>query len=166
MPKVKTKTTKTIQKRPIRWNDQHRALCHLLEEEIDGLVQYLRALHFLAVFLIIASTGAMTYAIRVLFENGQHAIIGFIVIIITAVVVILSSVYALRPWILPRFMMPLDVSQLEYDELMEVFASPQNYILLLKKHIEQLTESFLLPNAITLLVFGMSTAALLAIALP
>ncbi len=172
MSKAKTKTVRSKPKRAERWTEQHRALCHLLEEEINGLIQYLRALHFLAILLIISAAASITYAIRVLFENGQHAVIAFIVIIVTAAMVILASVYALRPWVLPRFLMPLDLSQLQFDELMDVFSSPREYILLLKKHIQQLTEAFLLPklrrlrHAITLLVFGMSIAALLAIALP
>ncbi|MBI4121896.1 MAG: hypothetical protein HY461_01045 [Parcubacteria group bacterium] len=144
----------------------------MLEEEVNGLNQYLRALHFLAVILIGASAGALTYAIRVLFENQQHAVIAFIVIILTAAGVILASVLALRPWVLPRFLMPLDLRQLEYEDLMAVFTSPKDYLLLLKKHIEQLTEGFLIPklarlrHAITILVLGMSIAALLAVALP
>lgn len=171
MPKAKTKRV-AIRKRSVRWTEQHRAVCHLLEEEIDGMIQYLRALHFLAVVLILAAAAAMTYAIRILFENGNHAVIAFIVILVTSTGVIALGILALRPWVLPRFLMPLDISNIDYDDLMAIGSSPQQYVMLLKNHIQQLTEAFLLPklrrlqHAITLFVFGMATAALLAIALP
>lgn len=173
MPKRTTKTkTEPRKARPERWMEHHRALCHLLEEELHGLVHYLRALHYLAIFLISASAAGLIVAFRALFENGQHAVTGFIALIVTCVAVIASSLLALRPWVLPRFLLPIDLHQLRYEEMMAVISSPREYIHLLKQHVQQLTDAFLLRKlghlrrAIALLVFGIAVSIVLAIALP
>lgn len=173
MPKTK-KVTKTKRTRVVakKWNDQHRAVSRLLEDELQGLMQYLRSLHYIALILIIASTAVLIYALRILFENSQHAVVGFLVIIITGLSVIFASTMVLRPWILPRFLLPLDLNQLEVKQLMDLFKNPAEYHELLKNHIQILTENFLIPklkrlrNAIALLIFGISIAIILAIALP
>lgn len=173
MPKARIKTkTRSTKPRPERWQEQHRALCHLLEEEIHGLVHYLRSLHQLAIFLIIVSAGGLIFAFRALFENGQHAVTGFITIIVTCVAVAISSLLALRPWVLPRFLLPMDIHQLRYDEMMHVVSSPREFIHLLKHHIQQLTDTYLLRKlghlrrSIAFLVFGVAVSIVLSIALP
>lgn len=156
----------------VKWTESHRAVAHLMEEELQGLIDYLRTLHYLAIALIVSSVIALVYSLRVLFENGQHAVVAFLVIIITSVSVILLSLLALRPWVLPRFLLPMDLAEVDLKQLIGLFSSPTEYLTLLRGHIQALTESFLLPklhrlrHAITILIFGIATATLLAIALP
>lgn len=167
-------TIKTKKKKPaaVKWNESHRALAHLMEEELQGLIEYLRTLHYLAMALIVTCVAALVYSLRVLFENGQHAVVAFLIIIITAVAVILMSLLALRPWVLPRFLLPMDLAEVDLKQLMGLFASPTKYLELIRGHVQALTETFLLPklhrlrHAITVLIFGIATATLLAIALP
>ena len=156
----------------IPWTQNQQALAHLMEEELQGLIEYLRTIHYVALTLIAASCVALIYALRVLFENSQHAIIAFIVIMVTAIGVILTSILVLRPWVLPRFLLPMDLASVNIDDLKALFQGPDEYLQLLHKHIQVLTDSFLLPklrrlrHAITLLIFGISIALVLAIALP
>lgn len=169
MPPTKTKKPKSAS---VKWSESHRALAHLMEEELHGLIDYLRALHNIALALIVTSVIALVYSLRVLFENGQHATVAFLIIIVTAVAVVLMSLLALRPWVLPRFLLPMDLAEVNLKQLTNLFASPTEYLELLRNHIQALTETFLLPklhrlhHAITVLIFGIATATLLAIALP
>jgi hypothetical protein len=154
------------------WTEQHRLLCHLLEEEVHGLMHYLRALHFLAVGLIIAAGGTLIYGLSALFQNTQHAVVAFLMLVVTAALVMLLSIAALRPWILPRFLLPTDMGDLRYDEMLETLRSPREYISLLKNHVQHISERYLskklarLREAIFVLVFGIAVASILAIALP
>lgn len=155
-----------------RWNDQHRLLCRLLEEEVHGMIHYLRSLHYLSIFVISVSSLGLILALRSIFENGQHALTGFAVACLACMVAITLSLLSLRPWILPRFLLPIDIRQLRYDEMLAVTASPREYIHLLKHHIQKLTDSYLLPKlrylrlSIFALVFGLAVAILLGVALP
>lgn len=166
--------TKTKKKRSsgAKWTESHRALTHLMEEELQGLIEYLRALHYVAMILIVSCVAAVIYSLRVLFENGQHAVVAFLIIIITAIAVILMSLLALRPWVLPRFLLPMDLAEVDLKQLIGLFANPNEYLELMRHHIQVLTNNFLLPklhrlrHAITVLIFGIATATLLAIALP
>lgn len=170
MPKRTTKTKSAP--RGERWTDQHRLLTHLLEEELHGLISYLRSLHYLAILLFLASLGGTVLTLRSLFENSQHGVTGFIALLITCFISGLTSLLSLRPWILPRFLLPIDIHQLRYDEMMAVMSSPREYVHLLKHHIQQLTDNYLLRKlkllriAIFSLLFGLSVALLLCISLP
>lgn len=178
----KTTKTKTIpkkkpakkRKKPVqnKWNDQYKAVSHLMEVELQGLIQYLRAIHYFAVILIVSGIVAMIYSLRVLFQDEQHAVIGFLVIILTLLAVVITSAWVLRPWVLPRFLLPMDLSQLDIKQLLSLFKEPEEYLKLIIEHTEALTEQFLLPklrrlrNSIVILIFGISTAMLLSIMLP
>ncbi len=167
MPKRTPKRTKAE-----KWTDQHRTLCHLLEEELHGLVHYLRALHYLSILLICGSVAGIILAVRALFANGEHAVAAFITIILTCSGVLTASLLSLRPWVLPRFLLPIDIHELRYDDMLLVTASPREYIHLLKRHIQKLTDAYLLRkltylrHAIALMVFGTAVAAVLSVALP
>lgn len=169
MLKSKTKRVRTIVE---RWNDQHRLLCRLLEEEVHGMNHYLRSLHYLSIFVISISAIGLLLALRSIFENGQHALTAFVVACIACMVSIIFALLSLRPWILPRFLLPIDIRQLRYDEMLAVTASPREYIHLLKHHVQKLTDSYLLPKlrylrfAIFSLVFGLALAIVLGLALP
>lgn len=155
-----------------KWTDQHKAVANLLEDELNGLLHYLRSIHYIALILISISFVGLIYALKVLFENGQNAVIGFLIIIATALAAILASAFVLRPWILPRFLLPLDLSELNLSQLKDLFKNPDEYLNLLKNHIQILTENFLFPklqrlrNAIALLIFGILIAVILSMALP
>lgn len=170
MPKRRTKTKATH--RAERWTDQHRLLSHLLEEELHGLVSYLRGLHYLAIVLFLCALGGVVFSIRSLFENGQHGVTGFIAILLTCFTSGIAALLSLRPWILPRFLLPIDIHQLRYDEMMAVMSSPREYIHLLKHHVQQLTDTYLLRKlkllrlSIFAFLFGVSVALLLCISLP
>jgi len=171
MPKSTTKT-KSVRVNVERWNDQHRLLSRLLEEEVHGMIHYLRSLHYLSIFVISISSLGLILALRSIFENGQHALTGFAVACLACMASITLSVMSLRPWILPRFLLPIDIRQLRYDEMLAVTASPREYIHLLKHHIQKLTDTYLLPKlrflrlAIFALIFGLALAILLGLALP
>lgn len=155
-----------------KWNDQYKAVSHLMEVELQGLIQYLRAIHYFAVIIIVSGIAAMIYSLRVLFQDEQHAVVGFLVIIITLLVVVITSAWALRPWVLPRFLLPMDLSELDIKQLVSLFKEPEEYLKLIIEHTEALTEQFLIPklrrlrNSIVILIFGISTAMLLSIMLP
>lgn len=173
MPKRIQKQKPTPKRqRPERWTDQHRTLCHLLEEELHGLVQYLRALHYLSILLVCGSVVGIIIAVRALFANGEHAVAAFITIIVTCVAVLTAAILSLRPWVLPRFLLPIDIHELRYDDMLLVTSSPREYIHLLKRHVQKLTESYLLRklsylrHAITIFVFGVAVAVVLSVALP
>jgi len=171
MPKSTTKI-KRARATVERWNDQHRLLCRLLEEEVHGMNHYLRSLHYLAIFVVLISSLSLLLALRSIFENGQHALTGFVIACLASMISITMALLSLRPWILPRFLLPIDIRQLRYDEMLAVTGSPREYIHLLKHHIQKLTDSYLLPKlrflrlAIFSLVFGLALAILLGIALP
>lgn len=182
MPKTKTTNLKKKQpakKRAIsrkttkaKWTDQQLSVRRLLEEELHGLIHYLRSIHYIAVILIISSLATLLYALSVLFTNGHQAIVGFLVVIVTSIAVSIASAWVLKPWVLPRFLLPIDLNNLDLDQLKSLFNHPDEYLQLLKTHTQVLTEQFLIPkltrlrNAIVLFVFGMSIAILLAIVLP
>lgn len=169
---TKTKKRRTSSRRAKKWTDQHKAVIHLLEYELEGLIQYLRSVHYIAMIVIVSAMAALIYALRVLFNNDQQAVVGFLVIIVTAIAVIITASWVLRPWVLPRFLLPLDLQQINNKQLLELFKNPEEYISLLKNHLEALTDQFLVPklrrlrNAMILLIFGVSTALLLSVALP
>lgn len=166
MPKTKKIT------RAKKWSDQHRAVSHLMEEELQGLLQYLRSIHYIALVLIISSIATLIYSLKMLFDNGSHAVVAFLVILITSLTVIFASTLVLRPWVLPRFLLPLDLHDIKVKQLMDLFKNPDEYHELLKNHIQILTENFLIPklkklrNALAFFIFGISIAIILAIALP
>lgn len=173
MPKAKTKSaSKTSRTRKKKWTEQHFAIRRLLEEELQGLLQYIRSLHYLAVTLLISSTLTFLYSLGVLFQSDHSAVVAFLLIVATSLGVAIASAWVLKPWIAPRFLLPMDMNELELDELKKLFNDPDEYLLLLKTHIQILTDQFLLPklgrlrNAIALFLFGMSIAILLSIALP
>ena len=165
MPKAKIKKAK-------KWNEQHRAAHQLLNEELNGVLQYLRTVHFLAFILIVASIFASIYATRILFQNSQQAVVGFLVMLVASLITILISASALHPWILPRFLLPLNLENFETKELLNLFKKPEEYILLLKNHIQVLTDNFLIPKlkrlhaAMAVFILGVSIAIVLAVALP
>jgi len=132
----------------------------------------LQSLHRASIILIVGASAVIIFAMRVLFQNEQSAVVGFLTLILTGIIVVIFSFWSLRPWVLPRFLLPIDLDELDIEKLMELFKDPQEYLILLKNHIEILTESFLLPklrrlrNALISLAFGISVAILLAIMLP
>jgi hypothetical protein len=179
MKKTKKITKKTTRKKVVKksskkkkWSDQHRAVSHLMEEELQGLIQYLRSIHYIALIMILSSIAILIYALKMLFENGSHAVIAFIAIMITSLTVIFASTLVLRPWVLPRFLLPLDLQDIQVKQLMDLFKDPDEYHELLKNHIQILTENFLIPklkrlrNALAFFIFGISISLILAIALP
>jgi len=172
MPQRKAKTKSSRSKRKAKWTEEHFAIRKLLEEELHGLLAYIRAIHNIAILLIVTSIITLLYALNSLFQNDHKAIIAFLVIIFTSLAVTSASTWVLRPWIMPRFLLPMDMNKLNLDELKDLFKDPNEYLMLLKTHTQILTDQFLLPklsrlrNTIALFVFGMSIAIILSIALP
>lgn len=173
MPSRISKPKAKAQKKPVeRWNEQHRLISHLLEHELSGLLQYLRSLQYVTMFIIAAAALVLVMALQALFENGQHAVTSYLVLIGASSLSIILGLLALRPWVLPRFLLPIDIRQLRYDEMMDVVAQPREYIHLLKQHIEHLTQTYLLRKlthirrGIAIQVFGLAVAVVLSIALP
>ena len=170
--KSKKQTKKSTNKKAKKWNDQHRAAAELMTQELEGILKYIRSLHLLAMALLIVSISILIFSLRVLFANGEHAVVGFLIIILTCLSVMLTSVLAMRPWVLPRFLLPLDMKDFDVKGLLALFKDPEEYLLLIKNHIEILTYNFLLPklgylkNSIALLIFGISIAIILSVALP
>ncbi len=170
---MKKAITKTKRHAPREaWNDQHRMLAHLLEEEIHGLVGYLRSLHYVAIFLFTVAMAGSLFALRSLFENGQHGVTGSFVLLVTCLGSALCALLALRPWVLPRFLLPMDIHQLRFDEMMDMMSSPREYVHILKHHVQQLTDNYLLRKlrwlrwSLFSFLFGLSVALVLCIALP
>ncbi len=172
MALAKTKTKTIRSKRKVKWTEEHFAIRKLLEEELHGLLAYIRSIHNIAILLILTSVIALLYSLNSLFQNDHKAVIGFLIIILTSLAVASTSTWVLRPWIMPRFLLPMDMNKLNLPELKLLFKDPDEYLMLLKTHTQILTDQFLLPklsrlrNAIALFVFGVSIAILLSIALP
>lgn len=171
MPQTKT-TIRSRNKTKVTWSETQVGLRTLMEEELHGLLQYLRSIHYLAVGLMLASLAALVYGISVLFQNDHQAVVAFLVMAASSFTVSLTCLWALQPWVLPRFLLPMDMNGFDIDELKALFNDPEEYLKLLKTHIQVLTDQFLLPklsrlrNAIALFLFGMATSVILSIALP
>ena len=179
MAKTKISTSKPVKKKAARkrlvkkkWSDQQLAVKKLFEEELHGLLQYLSAIHFMAVIIIISSVASLMFALSVVFQNDHKAVVGFLVIISTSLVVSIAAALVLRPWIYPRFLLPMDLHSIDLKQLEDLFRDPEEYLILLKEHIQILTDQYLIPklhrlrNTIILFIFGMATSVLLSIALP
>lgn len=179
MAKTKSSPSKPAKKKrkkrrstKLKWSDQHLAVKQLFEEELHGLLRYLSSIHMIAIVLIISSVVSLMYALSVVFQNDHKAVVGFLVIISTSLVVAIASSLVLRPWIFPRFLLPMDLHTIDLKQLEDLFKDPEEYLILLKEHIQILTDQYLIPklhrlrNAIILFIFGMSTSVLLSIALP
>jgi hypothetical protein len=163
---------KTIKKPTTKWTEEFLAVKQLIEEELHGLLDYLRTIHHIAIVLMLTAFGFFLYGTKALFTDTEQTVIAFLIIIATSLVVALASAWALRPWILPRFLLPMDMNGFDLDELVDLVKDPSEYLTLLKTHTQILTDQYLIPklrrlrNAIALFLFGMSIAIILSIALP
>jgi hypothetical protein len=172
MAQAKTKTKITRSKRKAKWTEEHFAIRKLLEEELHGLLTYIRSIHNIAILLVMTSIVTLLYALNCLFQADHKAVIAYLIIILTSLCVVTTATWVLRPWIVPRFLLPMDMNNLNLAELKQLFKDPDEYLMLLKTHTQILTDQFLLPklsrlrNAIAVFVFGVSIAILLSIALP
>ncbi len=174
----KTKKPAVSKRKPQRktkgliWTEQHLAVKALMEEELHGLLHYLRSIHYLAVVLLLASIATLFYALSVIFQNDHTAVVGFLMVIFTSLTVSIISVWTLKPWIMPRFLLPIDMNELDLSQLLTLFNSPEEYLNLLKSHTQLLTEQYLIVKlrrlrmAILFFVFGAAVAILLSIAVP
>jgi len=173
---AKTTNTKTkkraVARRKKAWTPEEEKIALLLENELKGLLDYLHTLSIIAVILFVSSVGGFMYGLQMLFEEHERAVIAFLLVVATTFVTSIFSALALKPWPLPRFLLPMDLHDITVKDLSGMIVSPKEYIHSIAEHIQIVTEKYLLArlhrlrNAITILLFGLSTAIILAITLP
>lgn len=155
-----------------KWTPELMTLKELLEEELHGLLHYLRSLHTTAIVLLSATTAIQLFSITYLFSADHRAVVAFLVVISTSILVSIMAGWTLKPWTLPRFLLPIDMNNFSIDELKQLTDHPFEYIKLLKTHTQILSEQYLRPklnrlrNAVGLLIFGFVIAIIITITLP
>lgn len=169
---IKKKTTRKRRTVSKKWSEEEIIIKDLLEKELEGLLSYVKSLHIGAICLIFIATIVALIATKGLFANDEHAVIAYIVFIAASIFSMVLSFWTLKPWVLPRFLLPMDMNTFELKDLRDLVKNHEEYLQLLKTHTQILTEQYLIPKlsrlryAIAIITLGVSVGVIIAIALP